>query len=555
MKKPFLPVAVVLGLSAFAGASVVRAQHGADPGAAAPKPPVLLSGLGSHRHPIATSSPEAQKFFDQGMVMLFGFNHEEAFRSFERASQLDPKSPMPHWGMALATGSNYNDPEPETSRLERARAEVDRALALAASAPENERAYVHALSKRYANDPAAADKAALLRDYNAAMRELSRKYPDDLDAATLFAESGMNLRPWKLYRPDGTPEEGTEEIVAVLESVLKRDPSHPGANHFYIHAVEASRHPERGLPSAARLETLVPSAGHLVHMPSHIYIRTGSYLEAEKSNAAAAEADRKYIRETGANGMYPMMYYTHNVHFQSAAAAMAGRHGEAKKAADVLFADALPGVVHEPMMEGLLTQPLFVALRFQKWDDVRRTEDPGPRLPLLRATWLYARGLAAAAAKDTQGAEALRVAYGIARDAVPPTQMAGPQNSGAAVLAVATAVLDARLAEAAGDRAAALASWEKAVAAEDALAYDEPPAWYYPVRESHGAALLRAARAAEAEKVFRADLDRNPRNPRSLLGLAESLQAQGKTADAAFARAQFDTAAKDADVPLRIEDL
>ncbi|HEY4230588.1 MAG TPA: hypothetical protein VGO79_10470, partial [Thermoanaerobaculia bacterium] len=453
MKRVFpLSIVAVLGV-----AVVARAQHPAEPTeAAAPKPPALLSGLGSHRHPIATSSPEAQKFFDQGMVMLFGFNHEEAFRSFEKAAQLDPGSPMPHWGMALVTGSNYNDPAPEATRLQRARAEVDRALALAlaAACPENERAYVDALSKRYAADPA-ADKAGLLRDYHAAMRELSKKYPDDLDAATLFAESGMNLRPWRLYKPDGTPEEGTEEIVAVLESVLKRDPSHPGANHYYIHAVEASRHPERALPSATRLETLVPSAGHLVHMPSHIYIRTGSYLEAEKSNAVAAEVDRRYIRETGANGMYPMMYYTHNVHFQSAAAAMAGRHGEAKKAADVLFADALPAVVHEPMLEGFLTQPLFVALRFRKWDDVRRTEDPGPRLPLYRATWLYARGLAAAAAKDAEGAEALRVAYGIARDAVPATALASPQNSGAAMLAVATSVLDARIAEAAGDRAAA----------------------------------------------------------------------------------------------------
>jgi hypothetical protein len=547
----WLGIALVLAALAFAPA--VRAQHPAEP--AEPKPPVLLSGLGSHRHPIATSSPEAQKFFDQGMVMLFGFNHDEAFRSFEKAAQLDPKAAMPRWGMALAIGSNYNDPAPEANRLKRARAEVDRALVLAASAPENERAYVDALAKRYAADPESADKTALLRDYNAAMRELSRRYPDDLDAATLFAESGMNLRPWKLYRPDGTPEEGTEEIVAVLESVLKRDPNHPGANHYYIHAVEASRHPERALPSATRLETLVPSAGHLVHMPAHIYIRTGSYLEAEKSNAVAAEADRQYIRDSGASGMYPMMYYTHNIHFQSVAAAMAGRHGEAKKAADLLYAEALPGVAHEPMMEGFLTQPLFVALRFQRWEDVRRTEDPGSRLPLLRATWFYARALAAAATKDVKNARGLRTAYGAARDAVPAGSLASPQNSAAATLAVATSVLDARIAEAEGDRAAALAAWEKAVAAEDALAYDEPPAWYYPVRESHGAALLRAASAADAEKVFRADLDRNPRNPRSLLGLSKSLEAQGKTADAAFAHAQFEVAAKDADVPLRIEDL
>ena len=362
--------------AAVACAAAALGQHATE---STPRKPVaLLSGLGSHRHPIATPVPEAQKFFDQGMILLFGFNHDESFLSFEKAAALDPKSPMPHWGMALAVGANYNDPEPEVNRLKRARAEVDKALALAKTAPENERAYVEALSRRYVADPAAADKAQLARDYNAAMRALSQKYPDDLDAATLYAESGMNLRPWKLYRPDGTPEEGTEEIVAVLESVMKRAPDHPGANHFYIHAVEASRHPERALPSAARLETLVPSAGHLVHMPAHIYMRTGSYLAAEKANAVAADVDRQYIRETGATGMYPMMYYNHNVHFESAAAAMAGRHAQAKKAADVLFADALPGVVHDPMVEGFLLQPTFVALRFQKWDDIRKMEDPGP---------------------------------------------------------------------------------------------------------------------------------------------------------------------------------
>jgi tetratricopeptide (TPR) repeat protein len=550
---------IALGLVAAWGCGAPGfAQHAADSAAhsaPAPKPVTLYTGLGAHRHPIATSQPEAQKFFDQGMILLFGFNHDEAFRSFERAAELDPKSPMPRWGMALAIGANYNDPEPVAERLKKARTEVDKALALTATAPENERAYVEALAKRYVADPESADRAKLARDYNAAMRELTRKYPDDLDAATLYAESGMNLRPWKLYAPDGTPAEGTEEIVAVLESVLKRQPDHPGANHFYIHAVEASRHPERALPSAARLETLVPSAGHLVHMPAHVYIRTGSYLAAEKINAVAADVDRKYIRETGAQGMYPMMYYPHNVHFESAAAAMAGRHAQAKKAADVLFDGVLPTVSQDAMLEGFLLQPAFVALRFQKWDDIRKMEDPGPKLPLLRATWLFARAMAAAAAKDTQGAEALRGAYGIARDAVPPAQMAGPQNTATAVLAVATSVLDARIAEAAGDRDAALVAWEKAVAAQDTLAYDEPPAWYYPVRESHGGALLRAGRAADAERVFRADLDRNPRNPRSLLGLAESLKAQGRTADAAWARAQFDAAWRDADVQLRVEDL
>ena len=426
---------------------------------------------------------------------------------------------------------------------------------LSASGAENERAYVEALAKRYAADPESADRSSAARDYHAAMQALTEKYPDDLDAATLYAESGMNLRPWKLYRPDGTPEEGTEEIVAVLESVLRRDPNHPGANHYYIHAVEASRHPERALPSAARLETLVPSAGHLVHMPAHIYFRTGSYLAAERINALAAEIDRKYIRETGAQGMYPMMYYNHNVHFQSAAAAMAGRSSEAKKAAEVLFAGVLPGVASVPMLEGFLLQPIFVALRFHKWDEIRKMEDPGPKLPPPARTWLYARAMAAVAGGDTSTAAALRDAFAVARGALPADMLAGPQNSAAALLAVASAVLDARIAEGNADRGAAQERWEKAVSAEDALAYDEPPAWYYPVRESYGAALLREGRAADAERIFRADLERNPRNPRSLLGLQKSLEAQGRTADAAWARTQFDAASRDADVPLRIEDL
>jgi tetratricopeptide (TPR) repeat protein len=535
-------------------AAIAQAPHAGHPPAPAEKPPELFSGLGAHRHPIQTSSPEAQKYFDQGVTLLFGFNHEEAFRSFAKAAELDPKSPMPHWGMALALGANYNDTEPEADRLKRARAEVEKALALSAGAPGNERAYVEALSVRYVVDPSTADRAKLARDYAAAMRALSARYPDDLDAATMYAESLMNLHPWKLWKPDGTPGEDTVEIVAVLESVLKRDPEHPGANHYYIHAVEASKEPQKALPSAARLETLVPSAGHLVHMPAHIYMRTGSYAAAEKANAVAAEVDREYIRQTGAQGMYPMMYYTHNVHFESVAACMAGRHATAKRAGDVLFADVLP-VANMPMMEGFLLQPTFVALRFRQWDEIRQMPDPGPKLPLLRAAWLYARAMAAAAAGEVQKAETLREAFVMARNALPADMLAGPQNTAAALLAVASHVLDARILEAKGDRRAAIASWVKAVAAEDALAYDEPPAWYYPVRESLGAALLLDGQPGEAEIVFRADLEINPRNGRSLYGLAEALEAQKKTADAAWTRARFEAAWKDADTKVRLEEM
>ena len=543
------------GLLGFAAALLCSLAAAQQAGQAPPpqKPTTLLAGLGTHRHPIATSNEQAQKFFDQGVVLLFGFNHEEAYRSFEKAAELDPEQAMPHWGMALALGSNYNDLVPAEERLKKARVEVDKGLALSASGPANERAYVEALSVRYSADPT-ADKAALARGYHEAMKALAGKYPDDLDAATLYAESGMNLRPWKLWKPDGTPEEGTLEIVAVLESVLKRDPRHPGGNHFYIHAVEASREPERALPSAARLETLVPMAGHLVHMSAHIQMRTGDYLGAEESNAKAAEVDRAYIQETGATGMYPVMYYGHNVHFQSWAAAMAGRHAEAKKAADRLYADALPHVSMDPMIEGYLAQPLVVAVRFRKWDDIRRTPDPGA-LATVRAYWLYARAVAAAESGDLAAAQKERAAFQAAVAAMPADRLYGPQNTVRSTLAVAGYDLDARIAQARKDRLAAIASWQQAVAAEDLLAYDEPAAWQSPMRESLGAALLRDGQAAEAEKVFRADLEIHPRNPRSLYGLTESLKAQHKTADAAWASAQFDQAWKDADVKLRLEDL
>ena len=535
----------------FLSVAPLSAQHEHGAPATPGKPPALFADLGSHRHPIATSSPEAQKFFDQGVVLLFGFNHEEAIRLFERAAALDPKAAMPHWGMALAHGANYNDPAPAEERLKKAREEVDKALALSAAGPANERAYIEALSKRYSADPS-ADKAALLRDYHAAMKALSEKYPDDLDAATLYAESGMNLRPWRLWNPDGSPAEGTLEIVATLESVLRRDPMHPGANHYYIHAVEASPQPERAIPSAERLKTLVPMAGHLVHMPAHIQMRTGDYVAAEKANAVAADVDRAYIRETGANGLYPIMYYNHNVHFQSAAAAMAGRYAEAKKAADLLYADVQPVVSLDPMLEIFLFQPTVVAVRFRKWGDIRALSDPGPQVPATRALWLYGQGVAAAESGDAAGAGKRRAEFQAALEGISPEQKLGPINTVRGVLTVPARDLDARIAEARKDRKAAIASWTKAVAAEDALAYDEPPAWQLPMRESLGAALLADGRAAEAEKVFREDLDRHPRNPRSLLGLAESLKAQGRTADAAWVQSQFEAAWKDADTKISV---
>jgi tetratricopeptide (TPR) repeat protein len=299
------------------------------------KPPVLLPGLGQHHHTISTKNPEAQRFFDQGLTLVFAFNHEEAVRAFRRSAELDPQSAMAFWGIALTLGPCINldvDPPHEKAAYEA----VQKALLLAPGATERERAYVQALAKRYSSDPK-VDLRKLDADYANAMRELSKHYPDDLDAATLYAESLMDLHPWKLWSLDGRPTEGTEEILAVLESVLRRDPNHLGANHYYIHTTEASPHPEWALASARRLETLAPAAGHLVHMPAHTYMRVGDYSAAAHSNAVGADADRVYLRESGTTGsMYDMMYFCHNLHFLAAADSMAGNFVGAKRAADEL---------------------------------------------------------------------------------------------------------------------------------------------------------------------------------------------------------------------------
>jgi len=493
----------------------------------------LFTGVGAVHHPIATANPEAQKFFDQGLDFVYGFNHDEAIRSFEKAAALDPKAAMPLWGIALALGPNINldvDPEHEKKAFDAAQ----KALALAPSAPGNEQAYVRAVARRYSDDPG-ADLKARAEDYASAMKDLSRKYPDDLDAATLYAESLMDLRPWKLWTPDGAPEPGTEEIVSVLESVLNRDPSHLGANHYYVHAVEASPHPEKALASAKRLEALAPASGHLVHMPAHVYMRTGNYAGAMTANERAADADRAYIARTHAEGIYPLMYYNHNLQFLAAAAMMQGKRADAQKAADELAKNTTPIAREMPMAEFVVPMPLFVELRFGDWDAVLSEPDPG--VPVAGAIRRFARAWAYAEKGDRKASDAEAAAFEQGRKAAPADAIWG--NNGAAdVLAVAAASLAARRAEIAKSEDA-LALWKKAVELQDALSYDEPPAWYYPIRESLGAALLRAGRAPEAENVFRADLRRNPKNPWSLAGLVASLEAQKRGDDARRADAEW----------------
>src|SRR5215471_565953 len=369
-----------------------------------PVPPArLMSGLGDVHHPVSTQNKQAQQFFDQGLKLVYGFNHDEARRSFQRAVELDPKLAMAWWGIALTLGPNYNlpvDPERERAGYDA----VQRAIALKEGASEPERAYLDALAVRYSNDPK-ADLHALDHAYKDAMAKLAARYPDDLDAATLCAESMMNLNPWKLWTADGKPAEGTEEIVATLESVLKRDPNHLGANHYYIHAVEASPNPERGLASAERLEKLAPAEGHLAHMPSHIYARVGDHSASARCNAAAMAADRKFLSETNEQGFYRLMYYSHNMHFLAFASCMDGDFPKAKEVAAKLVTNAAPGVKAIPMLEGFLPTPIIVLVAFERWQDILKFPQPDSSLVLTNAVWHSARGIAFANLGKTSEAE------------------------------------------------------------------------------------------------------------------------------------------------------
>lgn len=520
--------------------------HAAAPAAAAPRT-APLGNLGSYHRAIKTSNAAAQKFFDEGLTLLFGFNHEESFKSFDLAARADAASPMPHWGMSLALGTNINDTAP-ADRLKQAYTHLAAAQQLKAGGSEVEQGLVDALAKRYVADPT-GDQAVREKAYSDAMGALSKKFPEDVDVATLYAESLMNLRPWKLYTKDGTPEPGTEQIVAALEAVMKREPNHPGANHYYIHAVEASRSPERALPQAARLESLVPGAGHLVHMPAHVYIRTGQYAKSAKSNADAAAVDEQYIKATGASGMYPMMYYGHNLQFESAAAMYAGNFAQAHAAAQrtVKFADPIADQML--MVEPFAAQDLVVLVRFGRWAEILAAKPPAATRNVQTALHHFARGAALAATGKATEAEAELAALTAASAKIPKDAMVGAANTAPDVTRVAIADLTARIAEAKGDTAAAIKSFTAAVAAEDRLGYNEPPDWLIPERERLGAVLIKAGRHAEAEKVFRADLEKNVGNPRSLYGLARSLEGQKKPA-AAEARTAFDKAWTGADVTL-----
>jgi len=525
-------------------------EHGAvSPGTeAAP----LLIGLGHLHHPVSTSNPLAQRYFDQGLTLVYAFNHEEAARSFRYAATLDPQCAMAYWGIALARGPNYNEWVIDANREKIAADAVKKAQELAANASAGEQAYIGAMAQRVSADPK-ADQKKLGANYRDAMRELMQRYPDDLDAAVLFADAAMDLHAWMLWKRDGQPEEGTLEAVQALETVLKRDPDNIGANHFYIHALEQSPHPEQAMPSAKRMADLAPGAGHLVHMPAHIYIRTGDYHAASVSNKQAMGADQGYIEKYHVDTMYSM-YYTHNMHFLAVTSSMEGDFASANRVAAKITEEITPMMTEHPEQEFFLLTQMFVLVRFRHWAEVEQLPEPDKKWKQVHAFWRFARGMAHSSEGQADKADAERAAF-VEESKVIPAKAEFGYNTAGQIIEIATWVLDASIARGHRDYKQAASLLTKAALAEDALNYDEPPDWYLPPRESLGAVLLLDGQPSQAEAVFREELKQHARNPRALFGLAECLHAQGKANEEGAVRKEFKEGWKHADTELRMEDL
>jgi tetratricopeptide (TPR) repeat protein len=529
-------------------AAPALAQHEHDmAGMAGTSPPPLFSDLGSWTREV-TATAEAQKYFDQGLRLYYGFNHAEAIRAFREAARLDPACAMAWWGVAVSAGPNINMPMDEAGAKTALEA-IARAKGLAAKVSAADQAYIATLAVRYSGDPMST-RAALDTAYCNAMRELSKRFPKDADAATLFAESILDLNPWNQWTHEGKPNPGTLEAITTLERVLRQNPEHPGANHFYIHAVEASDHPERALASAKRLETLVPGAGHLVHMPSHIYARTGQYAEALERNRVAVAVDEKYIAEQKPEGAYPLMYYNHNIQFIWFTAMMAGRSEEALAAARKM-AGNLPAdmIAQMPMLELGPPYPVMTLVRFGRWDEALSEPLPPVSERYASGIFHYARGVAFAAKGQFESATAELDSVRALAISVPADMMISI-NWARPLLRIATSALAGEIATRKGETDSGVRLLQLAVAAEDSLHYDEPPTWCYPVRHSLGAALLKAGRARDAETVYRDDLRRHPGNGWSLNGLAQALRAEGRSREAGEAEANFKRAWAQADVKL-----
>ena len=511
----------------------------------------LFNNLGNHHHPISTRSKLAQRYFDQGFILTYGFNHAEAARSFQEAAKLDPNCAMCFWGVALVLGPNINAAM-DAEVVPEAWEALQQAIALSEHANAKEKAYIQALAKRYSAKPV-ADRKPLDAAYANAMRAIAKQYPDDLDAATLFAEALMDKSPWSYWTKEGQPKPETSELLAILDSVLTKNPHHPGANHLYIHAVEAG-HPELGIAAADRLRNLVPGSGHLVHMPSHIYIRVGRYHDAAIANEQAIAADASYATQCHAQGLYPLGYMPHNYHFLAASATMEGRSQVAIASARQVATMADTQKMREPgfgTLQHFYVMPLYALTRFGRWEEVLQEPAPAEDLQYPTGVWHYARGISLTAKGDLSAAQQeLSQLQAIATDPALETVTVWDINTTSNLLQIASKVLAGELAAKQGKYEQAIKHLQAAADLEAQLNYDEPETWPNPVRHSLGAVLLKANRPAAAEKVYWEDLRQHPENGWSLFGLVQSLQAQSNTAAAKAAQKRFEQAWQYADITL-----
>ena len=515
----------------------------------------LLSGLGTHDHKISTEIPGAQRYFNQGLVLSFAFNHAESIRSFKAAQKLDPRCAMCYWGEALSRGPNINVTSDgkvvmsDNDRLEAFKA-IERAKELMSSSTLKEQDYIIALSSRY-NGQVGTDRSVLDRKYAQSMEELSKKYPDDMDASSLFAESLMNTMPWNYWAEDGNPKPDTVKVINSLEDVLEKAPDHPLAIHLYIHAVEASSSPERAEAAADRLGDLVPGAGHLVHMPAHIYWRVGRYHDASEANIKAAQVDEEYIAQCNAQGFYPALYYPHNIHFLWAASTMEGRSGLSIEAALKVAKYVGPEQIKQfPVVEFFHTVPLLSYVRFGKWKEILSYSAPEQDFKYSTGIYHYARGIAFSSLGKNE--EALKELSYI-KPLIDTPEIKNLVKSGqpsAKLLEIADNLLLGQIEFKNGNYEASIISLKKAVSLQDDLPYTEPPFWYYPTRQSLGRVLTEAGKFAEAEAVFRKDLEDYPRNGWSMFGLFKVLEIQGKTKEAKKYKDKFDVIWQLSDIKL-----
>ena len=540
-----LIILIIICLSTASVAARIHDIRALDADPAKAKGPIApkLEGLGDYHLPVTTQNPESQAFFDQGLRLTYAFNHSEALRAFKEAARLDPNNAMAYWGWALVLGPNLNLPMIPDVAPQAYRA-VQKAVSLKDQVSNHDRAYIEALAQRYSDQPT-VDRKPLDLAYAQAMKTLVKAYPDDLDAATLYAAALMNLSPWDYWNLDGSPKGNTEEILRTLQSVVDRNPQHAGALHYYIHVVEL-RHPERGEKHADMLGDLMPGAGHIVHMPSHIYMRLGRYTDSYEANRRAVKADEGYITQCRSQGIYPLNYYPHNIHFMAWSAMFQGHPKQALDAARKIVEKVPPDLAANKnvwaLYETFLSQPMFVMVRFGMWEKMLAEPKPNVESQFITGIWHYGRALAYIHSNQLIRAHRELRALDSVREIMSKEDHYIGFATAKTLMTIAQVTVKGELAFSEGHTLEGLAHIEQAVRLEDGLRYNEPPDWYFPLRHFLGAMLLDAGRPNEAEVVYAADLIKNPENGYSLFGLKLALEQQGKNEDALAVSKRFERA-------------